>query len=156
MSLKLNQKNNTLMVITERLSECRKVRVTVCVPICLSVSMCICVPVCFYVGTWIVFSVCIWGVLSVSLDKCVFFVWCAVLCSMYDYLRGTASFLSFIFGQQSKTACQCLRRLCVQFMRVCTGPWRKTSLTLRWPKRTVIMVTTNPFYSSVLKQNDQN
>lgn len=33
------------------------------------------------------------------------FVWSAALCSMYDYLRGTASFLSFILGQQSKTVC---------------------------------------------------
>lgn len=47
-SVKLNQENNTSVVITERWSDYKGVREIVCVPICSSVYLCVCMFLCGY------------------------------------------------------------------------------------------------------------
>lgn len=90
-------------------TEYKRVKVIVCVSICLSISVCICVPVCLYVGTWIVFSVCIWGVLSVSVDKCVFLFGVQLCAACMTISEGQrASFLSYLVNKARQCVSVCV------------------------------------------------
>lgn len=140
-SLISNWENNTSVAIKEFEWASRKERNH----LCAHLFVFHCVFGCLYVSLWFLDG-CQYVYLRFPL--CFYmdaFVWCTALCSMYDYLKGMGSFLSFTLDWQSKTACV------YAFHALVHKAWNKTCFTTRWPKRSVLMVTANPFYSSRCK-----
>lgn len=140
-SVKLNQDKNTSVVITERLNECKGVREIVCGPICSSVFHCVFVCLCsMWVLGWM--SLCVFETFSLFLwiNMC----FCMV-CSpvQHVWLSQRDSKLSFFHTWSTKQDC-----VCVHVFACAWGPAHKSSSTPRWPKRSVLMVPTNPCYSS--------